>query len=174
MNISGGGAAAGPPPGWPVTEYHPSYILAGSLTAAMVATPNTLNLTGFVLPISLSLNKIWLNIATADAGHLYSVALYNNLGVLVCSSTPAAIAATGIQSFTMAGGPFTLNPGRYYVALTGTSSVAFITYNSAAPMNLQFNGSANIGTSAAGVMPASFSPPTDSPSGNMLFFALSA
>ena len=172
MKISGGGAAAGAPPGWPVTGYYPPFIGNASLTAAMVATPNTLNLTGFVLPVQVQLNKVWLNIATADAGHLYSVGIYNSLGVLVCASTPAAIAATGIQSFTMAGGPINLAPGRYYIACTGTASTAAITYRTGAPMNLQFNGSAAIGTSAAGVMPASFTPPADSASGNMMFFAL--
>jgi hypothetical protein len=172
VNISGGGAAAGPPPGWPITAYCPPFAGSGSLTAAMCSTPNTLNLTGFVLPVQVQLNKVTLNIATADAGHLYSVAIYNSLGALVCSSTPAAIAATGIQNFTMASGPFTLAPGRYYIACTGTASTAFITYRATAPINLQFNGSPGIGTSAAGVMPASFTPPSDSPSGNMMFFAL--
>lgn len=159
MRISGAGGS-GAPTGWPLTWYGipPGGVSSNAQFAAPV---NTLNLYGFVLPASVQFNKIVLSILTLDAANLYDFGFYSYGGALVAHIGAQAIPATGVHAFAVVGGPITLNPGRYFVASTGNSTTAQYTQAGGAGIAWNFQAVGGFGTSAAGVLPGTITPPAD-------------
>lgn len=160
MKISGGGGVAGTL-GWPLLWYSKPAI--GTLGAGDFANPiNTYNLFGFFLPAQVRFNKLYIQVSTADAAHLYSVGVYDTNGTLQGSSTPAGVTGTGTQAFTMAGGPVTLNPGRYYLSFTGNSLLAQFTFLNASTYQTSFFNGGGLGSTSGGALNPTITPPADS------------
>jgi hypothetical protein len=164
--------AAATPAGWPVTWWN--FDASGTVGSVTFSTVNRLRLAGFSIPASIQYSKIWLVITAGDAVNLYNAGIYTYAGALVSQATPGSIAGTGAQSFAQASGPFTINPGRYFLALTCTVATAtYASGNTANGMIRYFNGGNTIVTAGA-VMTGPITPPADSVTSNTApVFALS-
>jgi hypothetical protein len=152
--------AGGAPPGWPVTWWTQPVTYEAQQIQFGGAAGNIVLLTGFAIAAPVRFNTVYLHVITDDPAGLYSVGIYNSAGALVCSSLPAAIGATGVFVFTQVGGPFTINPGRYYLGTTGNSGTAqFATASGPGVWNFFFNFTA-IAT-ASGVLPTTITTPAN-------------
>ncbi len=124
----------------------------------------------FVLPYAVTVNQVNFEVVTASgAGTSLGLALWDaacstvllNSGVMTAGGTPD-INTTGIKTKTISGGPVTLNPGVYWLAMT-TDSTALTLRSTALPSqainlinaqaNKKFAQAGNNGT--AGAFPAS-------------------
>lgn len=167
VTITGAGTVASPlvgasgsPAGWPLTFYASSNVGTGEVLA-FATVANTLDLWGIFIPAAVKFNKIYIQVQTPDGGNLYDVGIYTKAGVLVAHAGAGAIASGGITAFTMIGGPITLNPGSYYLALTGNATTATYIYINAQG-NWSFQASQAQGASSGGVLPGTITPPADS------------
>lgn len=124
----------------------------------------------FVLPFAVSVNQITFEVVgTSGAGKSLSIGLWDaacstlalNSGVMTAGGTPD-INVAGIKARTISGGPVTLNPGAYWLAMT-TDSTTLTLRSFALPstaINLLNNGATKMFAQAgnagsAGAFPAS-------------------
>lgn len=180
VTITGSGLPSSPlvavaqqTPGFPLTFYQgPS--IPGAAVVSLANPINTLDLFGVIITAAVQFNKIILAITAGDPANLYDVGLYSNAGVRLAHRGAAGIPATGNIGFVMTGGPFTINPGRYYIATTGNATNAQMTQNGAGANVINFLVVNPFGASVGGVLPANITPPADSPLTNFgLLWALS-
>jgi hypothetical protein len=166
--ITGNGTPASPlvgnsgtPAGWPLTWWgSPGFGTATN--RALVSSANTLSIWGVALPAATQLNKIFISVHTADASGLYDIGFYTGAGALAAHIGAQHIPSTGLQSYSVVGGPITLAPGRYYFAVTGNATVAAYDYWSYPAGTWSFIFSASFGTSTGGALPSTITPPADS------------
>ena len=114
------------------------------------------------LPIAYPLNvgHLTFNVTTLDnSANLYDFGLYNAAGTLVADLGPASYTTTGIKTGALVQGTVRLNPGLYYIALTGNAAVLLISGIGANGSLWQFGASANAGASVGGQLPATITPP---------------
>jgi hypothetical protein len=136
--------------------------IQSTATIPFASPANTLQLCGIVLPCAVQFNKIIVRISANDAVNLYDVGIYSSVGALLAHRGAATVPATGIVAFSMIGGPFTLQPGRYYLGWTGTAITATFISGVSGSTVFQFLSVGGFGASASGVLPVSITPPADS------------
>lgn len=157
---AGGSGGGGSPQGWPIEFFTPGGSNTGK-SEFFADNNNSLHLYGIVVPSQVKFNNVWLNVLNTDNAHNLSVGLYDNTGVLICASLAGALAATGNVAFAMVGGPFTINPGRFYLGTTTDGSTAHLAVITAIAGTWNFCNETNFGASVGGVMPATITPPAD-------------
>jgi hypothetical protein len=160
---SGGGGATATSGWWPFFPH-----ISGNLNQP---EGNTIWVIAVTLPSAWTLNKIWFNITTADAGSTMDAGVYSRAGSLLASLGGYVPAATGTFGVAVAGAPVALAAGQYMWAMTSNSATLNVALNNSAQVayaNLFF------GTSSGGVLPASVSAyPGDSPGSNQFWMGIS-
>lgn len=158
--VPSGGPAT--PNGWPLTWWN-NMDFGTTASTPFVGVANTLNVSGFVLPAAVQFNKIFLNILVADAANLYDVGIYTYAGALVAHIGAQHLPSTGILGFSVIGGPITLNPGRYFFALTGNATTAANRTYTGANFGFIWTAAQSVTASSGGALPSSMTPPADGP-----------
>ena len=98
---------------------------AGTTAVTFAAGANDIRGFGFVPPINVTFSNIFTIIKGADSTGLYSLAIANGSGTLVCHPTTgqAAAAALTVMDFPCSEGSVTLTAGQVYFFLsTGTAT----------------------------------------------------
>lgn len=170
--LTGAGTVASPlsavqqtPTGWPLS----SWSIGGSAASARFLAPsaNTIRAIGFFLGVQIRVSNISIDIGTADAGGLYDVGIYNLAGTRQTHIGAQALPSTGLQTFALTGAPVTLNPGLYFWATTWNAATATTFEQQNAATCWSFAQATNAGSSTAGALPGTFTPPANAPA----FFA---
>lgn len=93
---------------------------AGTTSVTLAAGANDIRGFGFVPSTNVSFGSILVIAKGADASNLYSVAIANSSGALVCHPTTGqnVPAANSVMVNTCSEGQVTLNAGQVYVLLT--------------------------------------------------------
>jgi len=122
---------------------------------------NTLFVYGFYIPSQVLSGHVVLDLHTPDASNLYSVGVYNASGTLVAHIAPRSFSSTLISAnvVAFAEGTVLFNPGKYYFGFTGNATT--LAFNAFASILIPLGVTPEGGTSG-GIVPSSFSPPTDS------------
>lgn len=120
---------------------------------------------GLIINYPISVGHIAFDVAVLDnSANLYDVGLYNAAGNLVANVGAASYITTGLFTPALAQGTVRLNPGLYYVSLTGNATVMKIFgMASNATQSFVWGFSANAGASIGGALPATITPPTPTP-----------
>ena len=161
-----------------ITAIHAGSPAAGGGTQ-FSATANQASVYGVVLPFQKTTSTVSYNVSTADTTSAnYDIGLYsgNPGGVctLVAHTGPIAATTSMTAGFHVnvawAGGTVTLQPGRYYIAITS----ADITAGNQASISSDIGGmmfvggKGNLNVTAGGTLDASVTCPTDWPTSNTL------
>jgi hypothetical protein len=164
--------------------------------AGVNLTANTLMVEAFYLPTSITFTKFQTWVSTLDAAHAYDVGLYTSAGTLLVDTGAQALSATGVFSSVFQTNAactanhtpaqccsgsssgsclstVTLSPGLYWLAWTGNSAVAAFNCLSASANAAIVPGfAATTGTSASGILPSTFTPPSLAYAGSACTFGL--
>ncbi len=86
-------------------------------------TPGTIYVVPFFIPGTLKLNQIRFSIANADVA-TGDAGLYDTSGVLIahCGTGAVNYNAVGTQAITVVGAPKVVQPGQYFLAITGSGT----------------------------------------------------
>jgi len=156
------GAGSGTP--W-ITAVH------GASVSQFASTANKASFYGVVLAFPKTTTQVSYYVATADtSSNTYDLGIFSGSSGGTCTLLAHTGAIAGSTSMTAAwhtvswaGGSVTLQPGRYYLALTssGTSSLASLFGDTS---GLTFaGGQGGVNVTSGGTLPASVTCPTDSP-----------
>jgi hypothetical protein len=146
---------------------------AGSPTGAQPAsTANKAMLWGVVLPFPLTTTKVTYIVGTADnTANTYDIGIYDSSGNLVVhiGATPGTTFAptAGARSLNWSASA-TLQPGKYYLALTSscTSSCAALNADNGSGFTFQApTSTGNLSITTGGLLPGSATMPADNWSG---------
>jgi hypothetical protein len=144
-------------------------VYRGGGSSTFSTSSNTVKLWGVVLTWPVSATQVTYNISTADANTSgscnYDIGIADTSGAIkahIGSTANQTFGSSGAHTIAWAGGAVTLQPGKYYVALTTscTANLAVLSGDgSAASVTFQNAGTASI---TAGGTLTSFTPPSDS------------
>ncbi len=161
--LADSGVAAGPYSIPWITVYR------GGGSSTFSTSSNLVKLWGVVLTWPLTTTQVTYNVATADTNSSgacnYDIGIADTTGAVkahIGSTANQTFGSSGSHSINWTGGSTTLQPGKYYVALTTSctaNAAALSGDGSAASVTFQNAGTASI---AAGGSLTSFSPPADS------------
>jgi len=121
-------------------------------------TPNSganhVNGWGFTLDVSVSFGAIFAVSQTTDGGNLYSLAIINTSGTILCHPTTGTNIPTAntVWTNTCSEGTVTLSPGTYILIFTGAATTGKIYCNYATMLGPFYNGNMTGCTSASGVL----------------------
>jgi hypothetical protein len=79
---------------------------------------NAINLSEFILPLTVSFSKMLFSVAVADASNNSDIGIVDASGSLKCDVGAQTFATTGTKDLSCTQGSVTLQPGRYYFAFT--------------------------------------------------------
>ena len=100
------------------------HLAAFATFAAGLVVIDTIYLTPFHLPGTISLNQIRYRVGTAVATSVGDVGIYNSAGNRVASggASSADFTTTGAKAVGMVGAPVILQPGQYYFAISAKTA----------------------------------------------------
>ena len=140
---------------------------AGSGTQGVIA--NQTSVVGVLIQWPISVGNIRFNVATLDnSANLYDIGFYNAAGTLVADAGPASYTTANRKTAAIVQGTVRLNPGLYWMGLTGNGSVLTISGYATGSLLWVFGGNANVAASVGGQLPASITPPTVTPDNNLV------
>lgn len=151
--ISGAGTVASP---LSVVGHSAPMVFGASTGSVTNATANQLVLYGFALPNLCIFTTIQLYIVAVGVS-LSDVGIYNAAGTLVANAGAQVFGSTGTVAITLAQGTVTAQPGLYFFAFTSAANVFSIIDGGNNTLALYRNTA--FGTSAAGALPATITPP---------------
>src|SRR6266436_3309640 len=130
----------------PLGYWQPATQAAGFTTIGFVA--NQTPCVGVIISWPLSVSHLTFNVTTLDnSTNKYDFGLYNAAGTLVANIGAASYTTSGAKTGALAQGTVTLNPGLYFLAFTGNSTVMQFSGLNAGASNWQYGASANAGAS---------------------------
>lgn len=136
--------------------------IGGSNALGIIA--NQVQVVGVLIQWPVSVGNIKFNVTTQDnSANLYDVGFYNAGGSLVADAGPASYTTTGAKTAAIVQGTVRLNPGLYWLALTGNGSVLAISAYGTGVLNWTFGGNLNVAASVGGQLPTTITPPAASP-----------
>jgi len=157
--------------GWPLTLFG---IGGASQGLRHFAQPgNTVSLWGFILPYALTFSNITIRVNTGDPANNCDVGIYNSTGTLVAHVGAQIFNTTGLVTLAVVGGPFTINPGQYFLASTSVANTALLDDQQGDGQTWGYVFSQGVGASVGGALPASVIPPAESLTSETAVFALS-
>jgi len=157
VSTGGGGSST------PNTMAFPWGGMVGAVAATALSAANKIQISGFYLPNSVTVNNIVVSINTPDAANNYDWGVYDSTGALKVHVGAHVVPASGVVDLPVLASA-TLAAGKYYFAYTGNATVALIT---AAPNNVStkevtFLALVESATaSAGGALPATITIPAD-------------
>lgn len=139
------------------TIYMPQNTLGASLSSA-----NQVRVMQFVLPFPVSIGKVTISVSTGAASALGDVGIYDiSKNLLVHAAAAMDLSAIAVVQGALSTVPYTLPPGKYWLAWTASSATPQATCSVITRVDLFFNANANkkLGTAAnasvSGVLPSS-------------------
>ena len=137
----------------------------GSGTQGFSGTANKASVWGVVLNFPLTTTQVTYSVTTADnTASTYDIGVYNNAGTLVSHLGATAgttfAPSTGVRTINWASGA-TLQPGRYYLAITSSCLASCAVVASASANAVTFLSNATVSVTTGGTLPASIAPPAD-------------
>jgi hypothetical protein len=143
-----------------------TYPTLGSGTPTTGATANKATLWGVSLSFPMVSTKVTYDVITADTSSgTYDLGVYTYAGVLA-----AHIGNTAATSFTAGAhtvnwtATATLQPGKYYVAITCSATSGCATFGGASSNGVTFVSNTAVSVTSGGTLSASITPPADFPS----------
>jgi hypothetical protein len=143
----------------------------GASVSQFSSTANKASFYGVVLAFPKTTTQVSYYVATADtSSNTYDLGIYSGTSGGTCTQVAHTGSVAGSTSMTSgwhtvswAGGSATLQPGRYYLALTssGTSSTASLYGDNSGLTFVGGQGGVNVTT--GGTLPSTVTCPTDSP-----------
>lgn len=141
---------------WGGTIYLPSNTLGGSLSSA-----NQVRVMQFVLPFPVTIGKVSISVSTGAASALGDVGIYDiSKNLLVHAAAAMDLSAIAVVQAALSTVPYTLPPGKYWLAWTANSAspLATLAVTTRVDLLLNANASKKLGTAAnasvSGVLPA--------------------
>ncbi len=137
---------------------------ANNAVTGIATTQNQISYYDFSIPVQVSTNGISFRIFTADnTANLYDVGIYSlsgNTATLVMHTGALAgttfAPSTGVKSFAITGGPITINPGTYVIAMTTNCATSCAVLGGNNISIAYTRTSPGTGSSSSGVLPGSF------------------
>lgn len=127
-------------------------------------TANQVSVVGVLINWPVSVGNLKFNVTTLDnSANLYDLGFYNAAGTLVADAGPHTYTTAGAKTAPIVQGTVTLNPGLYWLALTGNASVLAISAYGTGGLNWSFGGNLNVAASVGGQLPSPITPPATSP-----------
>ena len=135
-------------------------------TVTFSSTANQAALWGVVLQFPVTTSQVTYYAGTADnTANTYDIGIYDNAGNLKAHTGAtlgtAFAPATGSRTLSWTGGAVTLEPGRYYLAITTNCSSSCATLDGDNASALTFLNRGIVSVAAGGTLNGPISPPTD-------------
>ena len=129
-------------------------------------TANKATVWGVNLPFAITTTKVVYNIVTGDtSGGTYDIGFYDNAGTLRAhignTAASTAFTATGVHTLNWLASA-TLQPGRYYLAITCSATSLCATFVGASSTGITFVSNTLVTVTAGGTLSATITPPSDS------------
>jgi len=124
-NFISGGSSSSSGTVSPTVMFIPGSGFSATANSALSGA-NKIQLSGFYLPNSLTLNNIIVKVTTSDGVNSYDWGIYDAGGTLKAHVGINTVASTGVVDLPVVGAPVSLQPGKYYFAFTGNATTARI------------------------------------------------
>jgi len=148
----------------PITNFSPWGGMQALASVGALSGANKVQVSGFYLPNSITLNNIVVSVNASDAGNNYDWGIYDSSGNLKAHVGAHAVGATGIVDLAVVGAPVTLSAGKYYFAFTGAAVTAQLGRGPTGTTLVSTFASLveSATTSSGGALPATATMPADS------------
>ncbi len=138
----------------------------GTGTPTTGGTLNRATVWGVNLSFPITTTKVVYNVVVGDtSGGTYDIGLYNNSGVLKVhignTAASPAFTATGIHTLSWLASA-TLQPGRYYLAITCSATALCATFVGASSNAVTFVSNTLVTVTSGGTLSTPITPPSDS------------
>lgn len=137
--------------------------LSSGVTVGALSSANKIQVTGFLLPYSVSFTKMNISIISSNGTDLNDIGIYDTSGNLKAHIGATVFSSTNNQDFSVLNSPVTLIPGIYFVAFTSNNTNVTVAKAGGVSQNqltTPFAAAESATSSSGGVLPSSITAPT--------------